>query len=356
MKKILKALGILLLALILLVGGFIGYLSVTEYHPQSVEDAVGTVGSTPFRDGQSLTILSWNIGYAGLDKDADFFMDGGTSVYPVSQDHVTENLRAIDTYIHEAGTDLVILQEVDRDSTRTGHVDEYELLLHDFDGAYAPNYRCAYVPYPLPPIGKVESGLAIYSVTGSPAVQPQRVALPCPFSWPVSMANLKRCLLVTRYEITDEAGNATEKQLVVVNLHLEAYDDGEGKLAQTAALMSLLQEEYSKGNYVIAGGDWNQTFPGGLDNFPMQGSDLWTPGTLDGSALPEGWRYAVDTGTATCRSLDRALDAEDPTMQYYVIDGFLLSPNVTLTSVETQDLGFANSDHNPVRLEVVLGN
>ena len=351
MKKILKALGILLLALILLVGGFIGYLSVTEYHPQSVEDAVGTVGGTPFRDGQSLTILSWNIGYAGLDKDADFFMDGGTSVYPVSQDHVTENLRAIDTYIHEAGTDLVILQEVDRDSTRTGHVDEYDMLSHDFAGAYAPNYRCAYVPYPLPPIGKVESGLAIYSVTGSPAVQPQRVALPCPFSWPVSMANLKRCLLVSTIPL-----EGSDKNLVVVNLHLEAYDDGEGKVAQTAALMSLLQEEYGKGNYVIAGGDWNQTVPGGLDNFPMQSADLWTPGTLGDSALPEGWCYAVDTGTATCRSLDRALDAEDPTMQYYVIDGFLLSPNVTLTSVETQDLGFANSDHNPVRLEVVLGN
>ena len=40
--------------------------------------------------------------------------------------------------------------------------------------------------------------------------------------------------------------------------------------------------------------------------------------------------------------------------QYYVIDGFILSPNVRLRSVETLDLGFARSDHNPVLLRVKL--
>ena len=37
-----------------------------------------------------------------------------------------------------------------------------------------------------------------------------------------------------------------------------------------------------------------------------------------------------------------------------VIDGFILSPNVRLERVETQDLAFAHSDHNPVLLEAVL--
>jgi hypothetical protein len=40
--------------------------------------------------------------------------------------------------------------------------------------------------------------------------------------------------------------------------------------------------------------------------------------------------------------------------QYYVIDGFILSPNVELKNVETMDLGFANSDHNPVLINVSL--
>ena len=40
--------------------------------------------------------------------------------------------------------------------------------------------------------------------------------------------------------------------------------------------------------------------------------------------------------------------------QHYVIDGFILSPNVELTSVQTQDDGFRFSDHNPVLLNIRL--
>ncbi len=35
-----------------------------------------------------------------------------------------------------------------------------------------------------------------------------------------------------------------------------------------------------------------------------------------------------------------------------VIDGFLVSPNVEIASVKTLDLGFAHSDHNPVRVKL----
>jgi hypothetical protein len=41
-------------------------------------------------------------------------------------------------------------------------------------------------------------------------------------------------------------------------------------------------------------------------------------------------------------------------MQHYIIDGFILSPNVTLLSVETLNLEFVNSDHNPVVMQVML--
>lgn len=55
---------------------------------------------------------------------------------------------------------------------------------------------------------------------------------------------------------------------MLVNLHLEAYDDGEGKIAQTKQLREFIQSEYEKGNYVIAGGDLNQVFPGSLERLP----------------------------------------------------------------------------------------
>lgn len=102
----------------------------------------------------------------------------------------------------------------------------------------------------------VNSGLlttTVYDIDSA-----ERISLPCPFNWPVSTANLKRCLLVSYLPIS-----GTSSKLVIVNLHLEAYDDGEGKIAQTKQLREFIQSEYEKGNYVIAGGDFNQIFPNG---------------------------------------------------------------------------------------------
>ena len=140
-----------------------------------------------------------------------------------------------------------------------------------------------------------------------------------------------------------------------MNLHLEAYDDGEGKAAQTKVLTEFLREQYEAGNYVIAGGDFNQTFPGALDVYPMKDPTLWTPGMLDDSNLPgEGWQFAFDTSTPSCRLLNMPYDPSNPDTQYYVIDGFIVSPNVQVDSVETVDDGFEFSDHNPVMLHVTL--
>ena len=73
--------------------------------------------------------------------------------------------------------------------------------------------------------------------------------------------------------------------------------------------------------------------------------------------LPEeaGWMFVSDSKTPTCRLLNQPYDPADTVnTQYYVIDGFIISPNVQLELVETLDLGFENSDHNPVHLRVVL--
>ena len=242
-----------------------------------------------------------------------------------------------------------MLQEVDTDSKRSYGYDQwrqYEFDLENYESRFALNYSCDYVPYPVTePIGRVHSGVATYSRYDITAAT--RYRLPCPFSWPVRIANLKRCLLVTRIPI-----DGSEQELVLVNLHLEAYDDGEGKEAQTAMLLQILQEEYAKGNYVIAGGDFNQSFPDGTDRYPIASGADWTPGTL--GDLPAGWRYAWDSAAPTCRLLNQPYSAGSSGTQFYVIDGFILSPNVEPVSVRTQDAEFAVTDHNPVVLEARL--
>ena len=120
-------------------------------------------------------------------------------------------------------------------------------------------------------------------------------------------------------------------------------------------LKQFIKAEYDKGNYVIAGGDFNQEFPGALETYPNTHPDLWSPGTLDDSMIPSGWSFAYDTSSPSCRLLNQPYDPSDTAnTQYYVIDGFILSPNVKLETVKTLDEGFKNSDHNPVQIKVTL--
>ncbi len=298
--------------------------------------------------GQSLDVISWNIGYAGLGKASDFFMDGGKQVRAAGPNIMGGYLNGIADTLSAGDYDLVLLQEVDVASSRTFNVNQVQRLARG-SSVHALNYSCPFVPYPLPPIGKVNSGL--FTTTDLHIEQADRISLPCPFSWPIRVANLKRCLLVSYLPI-----DGSEQQLVLVNLHLEAYDDGAGKVAQTKQLMDFLQSEYDKGNYVIAGGDFNQIFPGSLEVYPNTHPELWEPGVLDEAALPAGFSFAYDLAVPSCRLLNQPYDpADTANTQHYVIDGFILSPNVKLESVETLDLGFENSDHNPVHIQVTLG-
>ena len=356
MKKVLKGIGVFLLVLILIIAVFFGFLTVTQLDPDSEGANVNLMmdrdeSCKTFAPGDSITVLTWNIGYGALGKSSDFFMDGGEQTRPDSKAVVEENIAGIIERLQAKNADFTLLQEVDSGSRRSYGVKETAAIADALGqkNIYALNYKCAFVPFPWPPLGKVSSGLFTLSSAAGIAGA-ERVALPCPFSWPVSTANLKRCLCVTRIPL-----EGSDKQLVLVNLHLEAYDDGEGKIAQTKALTEFLQSEYEAGNYVIAGGDFNQTFPGGLDVYPVVDENYWAPGTLDDSNLPgEGWQFAYDVEIPTCRLLNMPYDPADPATQYYVIDGFIVSPNVQLDGVETQEENFAYTDHNPVMLNVTL--
>lgn len=352
MKKGIKIVLIVLAVVVVLAGGFLAFLSITEYRPDAVEPVRVSVVGNSETPGDSISVLSWNIGYCGLGKNESFVMDGGTGSGKPTDENFDTYYNGVLATLADFDADIYMLQEVDENSARSRHYDMTRYFpenLSQYSSAFALNYSCPFVPFPWPPMGQINGGIMTMTDFTMQGGEAERIALPCPFSWPLRTANLKRCLLVSRIVLPD-----TEKELVMVNLHLEAYDSGEGKAAQTAMLMDFIESEYEKGNYVIAGGDFNQTFPGGLEAFPMQSADLWAPGALSEADLPEGFSFAYDTATASCRSLDRPLDTADPNFQYYIIDGFILSPNVTMESVETQPLDFQYSDHNPLLLRVTL--
>ena len=243
MKKPLKIILIILAVLVGLVAALLIWLTATQLNVKT-ETAVVTNGensTASFAPGDSVSILTWNVGYAGLGEESDFFMDGGKQVRAPSKAIVEKNMDGIVSTVKELDADFTFLQEIEADpSTRSYGIEEAERMRTEtgLDTAHARNYKCAFVPYPIPPIGKVSSGIMTLSTASA-----ERIALPSPFKWPVSVANLKRCLMPVYIDL-----EGTDAQLVLVNLHLEAYDDGEGKASQTAALKSFLEQEYAKGN------------------------------------------------------------------------------------------------------------
>ena len=337
LKIVLICVGGLLAATLAFVGGFLIFASATTLQVKDVADVqVNGQVTTKINAGQSLNLVTWNVGYGALDEKQDCYWDGGKGV------------------IRELDPDIFYIQEADLNSRRSFYIDELKYFQDNFtadkySNTYACNFKAGVVPLPLYNMtGKVEEGIASFNKYQVSTAQ--RVQLPIPFSWPMSLFNLKRCLLVNRTPI-----EGSSKELVTINLHLEAYDNGEGKAKQLKQLMDLMQEEYSKGNYVIAGGDFNQTFSNAnvnLEKYPKRND--WVCPIIDVTQYPD-FTFSMDDTHPTCRSLYKTyVDNKSAEFQYYMLDGFITSNNMTVNSVETIDLDFKNTDHNPVKMSVTL--
>ena len=344
--------GAILGTVIAFVGGVLIFASATTLKVKDKEKMEIRSNVTKEIDkSEVLNVMTWNTGYGALDERQDCCWDGGKGVYGESEDVVLENIDALKTKISVENPDIFFVQELDLDSKRSYFVDELESFRSTFSSKYndsfARNFKAGLVPLPLSQMtGKVDAGIATFSkFTISDA---ERVQLPIPFKWPMNLFNLKRCLLVTRLPIKD-----SENELVMINLHLEAYSSEEGKAKQASMLMDLMDNEYKKGNYVIAGGDFNQTFSHiGFDKYPNNGD--WECPVFEESGYPD-FKFMMDDTSPTCRSLKTPLVGYDKdTFQYYMIDGFIVSNNVTVDEIHTLDLGFKNTDHNPVTMNIKL--
>ena len=347
-SKFFKGLGIVVLIILILLVCAVLWLTIREYRPEKEEALKVPKNTRTLSLDASLRIITYNIGYAGLDKSEDFFMDGGSEVQPDSKEQVETNLTGIKKVLTENPADVYFLQEVDKDSKRSFHIDETEYLKSslNMEVIFAYNFKCDFVPYPLPPIEKVNSG--IFTMTDLKVNSAARLALPESFSWPVKTCNLKRCMQETRIPL-----EGTDAELVLINFHLEAYDDGDGKIAQSKMLAEKLSKEYEAGNYVIAGGDFNQTFEG-MDKYPITNTENWIPGVISQDTLPEHFSFAVDDTYPTCRLLNAPYTGSYETSQVYVIDGFIVSDNITVSDISVINTDFEYTDHQPVQMEISL--
>jgi endonuclease/exonuclease/phosphatase family metal-dependent hydrolase len=250
--------------------------------------------------------------------------------------------------------DFILFQEIDVDSTRSYHINQYELLAEGFptySRVRAINYDSAYLMYPiLEPHGASYSSIVTFSRFSVQSSVRRSLPISTSFS---KFLDLDRCYSVSR--VLTESG----KELVIYNVHSSAYGGSdEIRTAQMTMLLSDMKAEYDKGNYVICGGDFNHDFTG--DSTQMLNSGM---GTLDfgwaqpfpEELIPEGFSRAISykdgETNPTCRDCDVPYEEGNFTI---IVDGFIISDNVRVVEVENIVTGFTYSDHNPVVMKFAL--
>lgn len=351
MSRILKFTAYFVLSVIILFGLFLLVFTLTDYQPAERIIIYESAHPDTLRANHYLA-LSWNIGYAGLDQDMDFFYDGGTQVRTY-REQTEQNLRYIENFLATRDSvDFIFLQEVDINSRRTYRFNEFNSInnvLGQHKGWFTPNYKVGFVPLPITqPMGKVNSGLAFFSRYEPSLVE--RFDYPGKYSWPTRIFMLDRGFLVAHFPLS------SGKELLVINSHNSAFDNGTLKEQEMQYLREYLLKQHQAGYKIVVGADWNQNPPG------IDASHFSTPPAFDKfilksinpDFLPADWTWCYDPRIPTNRDL-RQPYREGETFTT-IIDFFLLSPGLSLLKVETTDMKFRHSDHQPVLLSFGLSD
>lgn len=342
-KKVGIAMGTLLLGIGILIALFLLFFTLTDYRPEKVEPISISPESPKLEISKTLKILSWNVGYAGLNKEMDFFYDGGKMVRPLRK-QIETNLANINSTLQKhKDADFIFLQELDIDSRRSYYINELDYFkqnLPEYQVAYATNYKVLFVPMPIvQPMGKVKAGIATFSKI--PSIKSERHTFPFNFSWPLKIFMLDRCF------ITSEIKTSNDKKLILINTHNSAFD-GTGQLpkAELKFLREYMEKEYNKGNYVLLGGDFNlspTTFSKESFNSLY---DINNAMVIPSETFDKDWKIVFDPQVPTNRST--ASIYQEGVTKVNCLDFYIVSPNIQIESVKCIDLGFESSDHNPV--------
>lgn len=342
--------GLIILAVLIYFSGLLITTSIFDYRPEN-----RTVLRLPpyeqqtFIQGDTFSLLSWNIGYAGLGRESDFFYDGGKMVIP--PEHLYEKyyagvLRQIEGFNN---IDLILLQETDTFSTRSyyqNHYSDIAACLGSHQGIFVKNYDSRFVPVPVhQPMGRVVSGLSFF--TRLPLAEAGQIVFDENYAWPTRLFMPDRCFLAATIPVNQTVS------LIVINLHLSAFDDGKLRNAQLETVSDFMKTAWMNGHYVLAGGDWNMNpHEGDFKDF-LSGDEAFSIPLLSASSVfDSSWHIAFDPDFPTNRDISAPyIKGKTPTT---IIDFYIASPNIEILEIRTLYDEFSYSDHHPVFLRFRL--
>jgi endonuclease/exonuclease/phosphatase family metal-dependent hydrolase len=345
MRRILIGAAIIAVALALWVGA---YFVLNSNAVASADDVVRRDAQDAGPAGEVLSITVWNLGYGGLGRESDFVSDGGEHLFPPSRAAVRGNVVAINELVGREQADVIIFQEIAHGGPVNYWVDlkgTLDRTLAARSSVFFADFKTRLMPWPL----AMTHGQAIYSnylIDGADVV-------PLPAE-DTAIFGVKRryASVVARIPIEGQAHGWT-----IASVHLAAFDpDAAVRTRQLRELLAWAQREYERGQHVVLAGDWN--FQIAETNFPNTTEErfLFWLFPFPQNELREDWRIGADANVPSVRT---NYQPYVPGENYVTtIDGFIVSPNVEIESLAGVDLGFENTDHQPVRARVraILGD
>ena len=218
----------------------------------------------------------------------------------------------------------------------------------EMSSCFAVNYDSPYLFYPFhEPIGRSLSGvltLADAQVDGA-----VRRSLPLE-SGPARLTDLDRCY--------NRLPSAAGKRRGVVPLQRTPFSlyqrTAASAFEQARLLLDDMAAEYARGNYALAGGDFNKDLLGDSGAvFGVSGRGLCLGAALPRRAFcPKAFLYTRRATPPPAASPTRPIGPEPRSSSPWT--GFLASANVEVLFCETLNEEFSHSDHNPVLLRFRL--
>ncbi|MGG5369702.1 endonuclease/exonuclease/phosphatase family protein [Enterococcus sp. AZ196] len=354
MKKGLKILLGAIIAIIVILGGYLIYLFASyDRLPDNTTLKPDNQHTQALETNKTYRAMSHNVGYGAYPPSYSFFMDGGKYSRAYDKETVKENMQGIVQTTKELEPTLAFYQEVDQDGDRSQHVDEVAWLkkhLPAYNSLYGQNYDSSYLFYPFTdPIGQAKSGLV--TMSQAKISSSKRYSLPIETNFN-KFFDLDRAFTVSRIPVK---GN---RELIAINTHLSAFTkDRSIQAAQLKKIFDVMESEYKRGNYVLVAGDYNHDV---LGNSPevfdtSKKRETWTH-PFPKEQLPAGFQLPNGKLAEEKIPSARALNEPYKKGQTYttLIDGFLVSDNITVKDIHVKDMQFKYSDHNPVYLDFTL--
>ena len=136
---------------------FVAYVAVVVMVNRAMTPEASVVAPAPKADlpdalPASITVTTWNLGFASLGAEGDAVSDGGTHLFPESGELVQKNIDGIVATLGTLPNDMLMLQEVSQRSLMSWWrplYDSVAAVMPERQIAFRPDIHTWGLPFPL---------------------------------------------------------------------------------------------------------------------------------------------------------------------------------------------------------------